>query len=80
MIDYSAGKVPPPQRKLTATVAPKSGGGVSFERMNQLVNEKQVETLNLKDLKAFLKDVGCPLLNKNKALLVQDVYDHFQFH
>ena len=66
--------------KIRKTEDKESGGGVSFERMNQLVNEKQVETLNLKDLKAFLKDVGCPLLNKNKALLVQDVYDHFQFH
>ena len=50
------------------------------EQINHLVDKKQVETLKVKELKDFLKGVGCPVGNKTKAKLVQDVYDHFKFH
>ena len=50
------------------------------EQMSQLVDKKQVETLKVSELKNFLRSVGCPVSNKIKSTLVQDVYDHFKFH
>ena len=50
------------------------------EQMSQLVDKKQVETLKVSELKIFLRSVGCPVSNKIKSTLVQDVYDHFKFH
>ena len=50
------------------------------EQMSQLVDKKQVETLKVPELKDFLRSVGCPVSNKIKSKLVQDVYDHFKFH
>ena len=74
-----------PYQKMAASVPskrPKMLVDTSLinEQINHLVDKKQVETLKVKELKDFLKGVGCPVWNKTKAKLVQDVYDHFKFH
>lgn len=46
--------------------------------MEKFVNEKKVASLTVALLKEFLRSVHCPVGNKKKTELVQDVYDHFQ--
>ena len=66
--------------KFVEASTPKFGEILRNEQMSQLVDKKQVETLKVPELKDFLRSVGCPVSNKIKSKLVQDVYDHFKFH
>jgi len=58
---------------------PKVGGdeAVDSGNMEKLVNSKKVESLNVAELKAFLKSIGSAVSNKRKGQLVQEIYDHF---